>query len=214
MRRELGRSEQCAPDEARSTVAGGLQRLSDWNRPRATTPSRFDPRAWRSTLRHNHPSGSIVSTLRERPDCSGDTRQWKHGNPLAVTRTSSLTVSEASSPQVIRRPYGHLRWVNAGAPSRQPGVGRTGLLMGGLLKPRALRTASLVRTSRITAVGKCGFWVERVVVFPHAGIHQPVHHFAAFVFVPAHAPVQHPLVAEHTVTAIIERQTDVRKWLF
>ena len=36
VRRELGRSEQCAPDEARSAVTGSLQRLSDWNRPPAT----------------------------------------------------------------------------------------------------------------------------------------------------------------------------------
>ena len=52
------------------------------------------------------------------------------------------------------------------------------------------------------------------MAFHHAGIHQPIHHFAAFVFVPGNAPVQHPLVAEHTVAAIIERRTGVRKPTF
>ena len=43
VRRELGRSEQCAPDEAGSDISSSSQRLSDGNRPHVTTPSRFDP---------------------------------------------------------------------------------------------------------------------------------------------------------------------------
>ena len=132
-----------------------------------------------------------------------ETRQPIGSNPNIIA-DGVRSVVAAGYPQA----YGHLWWVNAGAPRRQPGVGRTGLLMGRAVKPKALRTASLVRTSRITAVGKCGFWVERGVVFHHAGIHQPVHHFAAFVFVPDNALVQHPLVAEHTVAPIIARRTD------
>ena len=37
------------------------------------------------------------------------------------------------------------------------------------------------------------------MAFHDAGLHQSVHHSAALVPVPAHAAVQHPLVAEHAV---------------
>ena len=172
------------------------------------TPSRFDPRAWRSTLRHNHPSGSIVSTLREHPGCSGNTRQWKHGNPLAVIRTSSLTVSDASPPQVIRRPsgrpsartYGHLRWGECRCTEPSTGRRQDGVTDGWAVQAQRV-LHGLVGAHQPNRRG-WKLWivgVEHVVAFDHADLHQIVHHSAALVPVPAHAPVQHPLVAEHAV---------------
>ena len=57
-----------------------------------------------------------------------ETRQPVGSNPNIIA-DGVRSVVAAGYPQA----YGHLWWVNAGAPRRQPGVGRTGLLMGGLL---------------------------------------------------------------------------------
>ena len=83
----------------------------------------------------------------------------------------------------------------------QPAAGRTGAPMIRLLNPRAQRTVSLVRTGRIAQVGNSrllGLNASWNSTTPCST--QPVHHFAALVFVPGNAPVRHPLAAEHAVT--------------
>ena len=145
VRRELGRSEQCAPDEARSAVTGSLQRLSDWNRPPATphhgstrgpgvqpyAPTRgvlCAPRRCWLTERRRHQHMSLRQAIclphhRPSPDvlaqgCPGASQTGR--SPGRPFRPAS---SCRPPPNNLTGPY---RTLNRYNPTHQPGASPTG----------------------------------------------------------------------------------------